>query len=172
MAKERKYVFKIVVIGDGAVGKTSLIARFAEKSFQAEYKPTLGTNIVIKELKLDNNQIKLLLWDIAGQSKWRDVRHLYYKGAQGCILVFDVSRPGTFESIPAWYNDLIKFSGDIPRILLANKVDLVDIRKITADQAKKAADELNAPYFETSAKDGTQVNEAFERISTLILERG
>ena len=109
MAKERKFVFKIVVIGDGAVGKTSLIARFAEKTFQAEYKPTLGTNIVIKELKVGNNSIKLLLWDIAGQAKWRDVRHLYYKGAQGCILVFDVTRPGTFESIPSWFTDLIKF---------------------------------------------------------------
>ena len=110
MAKERKFVFKIVVIGDGAVGKTSLIARFAEKTFQAEYKPTLGTNIVIKELKVGNNSIKLLLWDIAGQAKWRDVRHLYYKGAQGCILVFDVTRPGTFESIPSWFTDLVEIS--------------------------------------------------------------
>ncbi len=171
MDRERKFVFKIVVIGDGAVGKTSLIARFAEKTFQAEYKPTLGTNIVIKELKIDNNNIKLLLWDIAGQAKWRDVRHLYYKGAQGCILVFDVTRPGTFESIPAWYKDLIKFSGDIPRILLANKVDLTDIRKITADQSQAIANEFNASYFETSAKDGTQVNEAFEKISDLILQK-
>ncbi len=171
MAKERKFVFKIVVIGDGAVGKTSLIARFAEKTFQAEYKPTLGTNIVIKELKLDNNSVKLLLWDIAGQAKWRDVRHLYYKGAQGCILVFDCTRATTFESIPAWFKDLIKFSGDIPRILLANKIDLTDIRKISKDQAQESADELNAAYFETSAKDGTQVNDAFEKISSKILQK-
>jgi len=171
MAKERKFVFKIVVIGDGAVGKTSLIARFAEKTFQAEYKPTLGTNIVIKELKVGNNSIKLLLWDIAGQAKWRDVRHLYYKGAQGCILVFDVTRPGTFESIPSWFTDLIKFSGDIPRILLANKVDLTDLRKISIEEAQKATEELKVAYFETSAKDGTQVNAAFEKISTLILQK-
>ncbi|NVM30190.1 MAG: GTP-binding protein [Candidatus Helarchaeota archaeon] len=171
MARERKFVFKIVVIGDGAVGKTSLIARFAEKTFQAEYKPTLGTNIVIKELKLDNNNIKLLLWDIAGQAKWRDVRHLYYKGAQGCILVFDVTRPGTFDSIPSWQKDLVKFSGDIPRILLANKVDLSDIRKITTEQAQVSAKDLNAAYFETSAKDGTQVNDAFAKISSLILNK-
>lgn len=171
MSKERKFVFKIVVIGDGAVGKTSLIARFAEKTFQAEYKPTLGTNIVIKELQLDNNNIKLLLWDIAGQAKWRDVRHLYYKGAQGSILVFDVTRPGTFESIPAWYKDLIKFSGDIPRILLANKVDLTDIRKVNQDQGQTIAKEFDASYFETSAKDGTQVNDAFEKLSIAILNK-
>lgn len=171
MAKERKFVFKIVVIGDGAVGKTSLIARFAEKTFQAEYKPTLGTNIVIKELKIANNHVKLLLWDIAGQAKWRDVRHLYYKGAQGCILVFDVTRPGTFDSVNSWFTDLIKFSGEIPRILLANKVDLADLRKIGKEKALTKAEEVNAVYFETSAKDGTQVNEAFDKISHLILQK-
>jgi len=168
---ERRYVFKIVVIGDGAVGKTSLIARFAEKTFKAEYKPTLGTNIIIKELKVGDNNIKLLLWDIAGQAKWRDVRHLYYRGAQGCIVVYDVTRPGTFDSVPEWYKDLIKFSGEVPRILLANKIDLTDIRKIQQEDGLKMAEEMNAEYYETSAKDGTQVNEAFEKISELILQK-
>lgn len=168
---ERRYVFKIVVIGDGAVGKTSLIARFAEKTFKAEYKPTLGTNIIIKELKVGNNNIKLLLWDIAGQSKWRDVRHLYYRGAQGCIVVYDVTRPATFDSVPEWYTDLIKFSGEVPRILLANKVDLTDIRKIQQEDGLKLAEEMSAKYYETSAKDGTQVNEAFEKISEFILQK-
>jgi small GTP-binding protein len=168
---EKRYVFKIVVIGDGAVGKTSLIARFAEKTFKAEYKPTLGTNIIIKELKVGSNNIKLLLWDIAGQSKWRDIRHLYYRGAQGCIVVYDVTRPPSFESVPAWYKDFIKFSGDIPRILLANKVDLTDIRKIQKEDGLKLAEEMHAEYYETSAKDGTQVNEAFEKISELILQK-
>ena len=171
MSPERRYVFKLVIIGDGAVGKTSLIARFAEKTFQAEYKPTLGTNIVIKELELGDDHIKLLLWDIAGQAKWRDVRHLYYKGAQGCILVFDVTRPGTFESIPSWHTDLIKFSGDIPRVLIANKIDLTDLRKINRPQAEEMAEEQGASYFETSAKDGTQVNDAFKSISKSILKR-
>jgi len=171
MAPERKFVFKVVIIGDGAVGKTSLIARFAEKTFQAEYKPTLGTNIVIKELKLGDNNVKLLLWDIAGQAKWRDVRHLYYRGAQGSILVFDVTRPGTYESIPAWFKDLIQFSGDIPRILLANKVDLTDLRKITKEAGIQKAEEMNSVYFETSAKDGTQVNDAFDKLSRMILDK-
>ena len=168
---ERRYVFKIVVIGDGAVGKTSLIARFAEKTFKAEYKPTLGTNIIIKELQIESNSIKLLLWDIAGQAKWRDVRHLYYRGAQGCIVVYDVTRPATFDSVPEWYKDLIKFSGAVPRILLANKVDLTDIRKIQQEDGLKMAEEMAAEYYETSAKDGTQVNEAFEKISELILQK-
>ncbi|MHA1648640.1 MAG: Rab family GTPase [Candidatus Helarchaeota archaeon] len=173
MAANKQYVFKIVVIGNGAVGKTSLIARFAEKMFKAEYKPTLGVNIVIKEFDLDKNHIKLTVWDIAGQARWRDVRSVYYKGANGSIIVFDVTRPGTFEAIPSWYNDLVKFSEDpeIPRILLANKIDLQDLRKVPESEGQKMAKELNAPYFETSAKDGTKVDEAFKEISNLILKR-
>ncbi|MFX1295011.1 MAG: GTP-binding protein [Promethearchaeota archaeon] len=173
MDEDKKYVFKIVVIGNGAVGKTSLIARFAEKMFKAEYKPTLGVNIIIKEFNLDGNQIKLTVWDIAGQARWRDVRNVYYRGSNGSIIVYDVTRPGSFDAIPSWYSDLTKFSKDknIPRILLANKIDLTDIRKISTEDGEKMAKQLNAPYFETSAKDGTQVEDAFQKISKLILER-
>ncbi len=173
MSEGKQYVFKIVVIGDGAVGKTSLIAQFAERSFKAEYKPTLGVNIVIKEYNLGSNHVKLTIWDIAGQTRWRDVRNVYYKGSNGAIIVFDATRPFTFESLPSWYNDLLKFSEDegIPRILLANKIDLKDIRKISQEQGQKQADAMKAPYFETSAKDGTQVSAAFEKISYLILQR-
>lgn len=173
MPAEKQFVFKIVVIGNGAVGKTSLIARFADKTFNAEYKPTLGVNIVIKEFTLGDAHIKLTVWDIAGQARWRDVRSVYYKGSNGCIIVYDVTRPGTFDALPSWYEDLIKFSEDpkIPRILLANKIDLVDIRKISVSDGEKKADELTAAYFETSAKDGTKVTEAFEKLSHLILDR-
>jgi small GTP-binding protein len=173
MPEPKQYVFKIVVIGNGAVGKTSLIARFAEKMFKAEYKPTLGVNIVIKEFDLDINHIKLTVWDIAGQARWRDVRSVYYRGSNGAIIVYDVTRPNTFEALQSWYDDLLKFSQDedIPRILLANKIDLTDLRKISADQGKKSGKELKAEYFETSAKDGTQVDAAFKQISKLILKR-
>ncbi|MHA1275639.1 MAG: Rab family GTPase [Candidatus Helarchaeota archaeon] len=173
MPELKQYVFKIVVIGNGAVGKTSLIARFAEKMFKAEYKPTLGVNIVIKEFDLGNNHIKLTVWDIAGQARWRDVRSVYYRGSNGAIIVYDVTRPNTFEALQSWYDDLLKFSQDeeIPRILLANKIDLPDLRKVTTAVGKKSAEVLNAPYFETSAKDGTQVDEAFKEISQMILDR-
>ncbi|MHA1230615.1 MAG: Rab family GTPase [Candidatus Helarchaeota archaeon] len=168
---KHRYVFKVVVIGDGAVGKTSLINRFAEQKFIKEYKPTLGTNIVIKEIEEDGNNIRLLLWDIAGQQKWRDVRHLYYQGASSAILVFDVTRPETFNNIPNWFEDLIKHSGDIPRVLIANKIDLVDIRKKSTEEIQEMAERVNAKFFETSAADGTNVLDAFLYLARLMIKK-
>ncbi|MHA1302031.1 MAG: Rab family GTPase, partial [Candidatus Helarchaeota archaeon] len=96
------FVFKIVVIGDPAVGKTSLIYRFSEHKFEKEYKPTLGANILIKDLQLENNTIKFLIYDIAGHMNWDEIRQLYYKGAQAAIIVFDVTRPKTLSSVDIW----------------------------------------------------------------------
>lgn len=174
--EEHRYVFKVVVIGDGAVGKTSLINRFAEQKFIKEYKPTLGTNIVIKEIMEDygnqSNYIRLLLWDIAGQSKWKDVRHLYYQGASSAILVFDITRKETFNNIPEWFDDLLKYSGEIPRILIANKIDLENLKKVSEDQIKEMADKVNAnDVFQTSAADGTNVLDAFTYLAKLMIKR-
>ncbi|MHA1268889.1 MAG: Rab family GTPase [Candidatus Helarchaeota archaeon] len=166
-----RYVFKVVVIGDGAVGKTSLINRFAEQKFIKEYKPTLGTNIVIKEINDNSDSIRLLMWDIAGQEKWKDVRHLYYQGASSAILVFDVTRPETFNNIPNWFDDLIKYSGNIPRVLIANKIDLIDIRKKSTEEIREMAEKVNAKFFETSAADGTNVLEAFIYLARLMTKK-
>jgi small GTP-binding protein len=169
---KHRYVFKVVVIGDGAVGKTSLINRFAEQKFIKEYKPTLGTNILIKEIIEGNNQIRLLLWDIAGQSKWKDVRHLYYQGASSAILVFDVTRPETYNNIPQWFDDLLKYSGKIPRILIANKIDLEDIRKKSTEDITQMAEKVNAnKFFETSAADGTNVLKAFTYLARVMIKK-
>ncbi len=168
---KHRYVFKVVVIGDGAVGKTSLINRFAEQKFIKEYKPTLGTNIVIKEIQENGDNIRLLMWDIAGQSKWKDVRHLYYQGASSAILVFDVTRPETFNNIPHWFDDLLKYSGDIPRVLIANKIDLTEIRKKSTEEIKEMAEKVNAKFFETSAADGTNVLEAFIYLARLMTNK-
>ncbi|MBD3228252.1 MAG: GTP-binding protein [Candidatus Lokiarchaeota archaeon] len=173
--EQHRYVFKVVVIGDGAVGKTSLINRFAEQKFIKEYKPTLGTNIVIKEIQENNNNnnyIRLLLWDIAGQAKWKDVRHLYYQGASSAILVFDITRKETFNDIPEWFDDLLKYSGEIPRILIANKIDLENLKKVTTDQIKEMADKVNASkFFQTSAADGTNVLHAFTYLAKLMIKK-
>jgi len=172
MASQRhRYVFKVVVIGDGAVGKTSLINRFAEQKFIKEYKPTLGTNIVIKEIEESDCNVRLLLWDIAGQDKWKDVRHLYYQGASAAILVFDVTRLETFNNIEFWFEDLLKYSGNIPRVLIANKIDLTDIRKTASEKIAETANKVNAKYYETSAADGTNVLEAFTYLARMMIKK-
>jgi len=166
----RKFVFKVIVLGTEAVGKTSLIERFSQKSFKSEYKPTLGTNIIIKELEHENNVFKFMLWDIAGQKKWNEVRHLYYKGAQGAMLVFDVTRPRTYQDITTWNEDLASFSGDIPKVLVANKIDLD--KNVSEEEAKEMAEKIEAvDIIFTSAKTGEAVDKAFVKIGYAIIEK-
>ena len=168
--KLRKFVFKVVVLGTEAVGKTSLIERFSQKTFNTEYKPTLGTNIIIKELTYNDFHFKFMLWDIAGQRKWSEVRHLYYKGAQGALLVFDVTRPPTYVDIEKWDIDLKNFSGTIPKILVANKIDLN--MKVTDKEIEELSKKINANSFiKTSAKTGKAVDDAFVKLALEIMKK-
>jgi len=174
--EKRQFVFKIVILGDSAVGKTSLINQYVQHIFEIDYKPSLGVNIVINELNLDkiNAKIRLILWDIAGQSKYDLSRSLFFQGSQGAFLVYDMTRPKTFENIKEkWLNDLQKFGNrDVVFYLIGNKNDLKELKKISNDQGYKLAEKLKASHFiETSAKSGENVEEAFEKLVYAILER-
>ena len=127
---------KIIIVGEPAVGKTSLIKKFMSGRFSTDYKVSIGTNMFIKELDLDSGMnIKLQIWDIAGQERWTEMRHIYYKGTHGAIIVGDLTRKKTFEQIVNfWSPDLNKFCEDIPRIMLANKEDLV--KNISIEELK------------------------------------
>jgi small GTP-binding protein len=174
--RKRQLVFKIVILGDSAVGKTSLINQYVQHIFETDYKPSLGVNIVIKELDLDkiNARIRLILWDIAGQTKYDLSRNLFFQGSQGAFLVYDMTRPKTFENIKEkWLNDLQQFARkDVEFHLIGNKNDLTDLKKVTAEKGEKLAKKLKANHFiETSAKSGDNVEEAFEKLVYAILER-
>ena len=165
------FVFKIVVVGDGAVGKTSLIKQWTEGTFRTDYILTIGSNFAVKSLNIDDKPIKLQIWDLAGQPHFSDVRVLFYKGSMGAMYVFDVSRMESYDSMMKWYQELKNICGDIPGVLLANKVDLNDQRKVTTDKGSALADKLGgAPYFETSAKTGAQVHDAFQKIAQLVYD--
>ena len=171
---KKEYVFKIVVIGEVAVGKTSLIKQFMTGTFSVDYKATMGTDIFRKEIILETGDVvNLTLWDIAGQAIWREYRKVYYQGANGAIVVFDVTRPPTFNSIREyWYQDLVNFLGtqDIPFILIGNKVDLKHLLRVTEAQAEKLAGDIKAMrLIFTSAKVGTNVEEAFKTMAASLV---
>ncbi|MFW9771960.1 MAG: Rab family GTPase [Candidatus Thorarchaeota archaeon] len=173
--QKRQLVFKIVILGDNAVGKTSLINQYVQHIFEIDYKPSIGVNIVIKELDLDdlNVKIRLILWDIAGQSKYDLSRNLFFQGSQGAFLVYDMTRPRTFKNIKEkWLNDLQRFAKkDVVFHLIANKNDLTDLKKISTDEGERLAEMLAASYFfETSAKSGENVEEAFEKLVYMMLK--
>lgn len=174
---EEEYIFKIVIIGDAAVGKTSLINRFIEAKFKEDYRPTLGANLLRQnvEIEVDGKQFlcTLVIWDIAGQSRFELIRSLYFKGCVGAFLVYDCTRPTTFEDITKiWLNELLINTGSrVSFVLIGNKIDLKDSQSVLKEEGIELAEEINATEFiETSAKTGENVTNAFKSLSIQILK--
>ncbi|MHA1910877.1 MAG: Rab family GTPase [Candidatus Kariarchaeaceae archaeon] len=173
MSKIEKYVFKIVLLGNPAAGKTSLIARYMTNKFTQSYSITVGTNISMKSVRFDTKEIQMAIWDLAGQDSFDSVRHLYYKGARGCVLIFDLTRRETLDSIKDWHAALVKDSfvkSRIPVVIVGNKLDLAAQREVTSEEAQIVADELGATYYEASAKTGKTVEEFFTKIAHDIID--
>lgn len=164
------YRFKVIIIGEAGVGKTSLIKRFVSGRFTSDYRVSIGANLFVKDLILNSDiDVSIQIWNIAGQEKWVKMRHLYYKGTHGALIVGDLSRGNTFEQLKEFWNpDLKKFCGDIPKILVVNKIDLKPI--VSKSEIKKLAQNINvkATIF-TSAKNGQNVEEAFHQIADEII---
>ena len=170
----KEFVFKIVVLGEAAVGKTSLINQYVEYTFKEDYKPTLGANIIRKDVFIDeiNAKIRLIMWDLAGQEKYNVIRSMYFQGCVGALLVYDVTRPITFELINSkWLMDFKKFvKKEGTYILIGNKIDLKDQRVVSTEDGKKLAEEVKASDFiETSAKLNENVEMAFKKLVHQIL---
>ncbi|MFO8018041.1 MAG: Rab family GTPase [Promethearchaeia archaeon] len=166
-------IYKLIIIGDPAVGKTSLVTKFATKKFEKKYLPTVGVNIVKKKLDMEIDEkeieVNLMLWDVAGQPQFYMLHKPYFNGADGIILVFDVTRSSTFSNVKNWYKTAVKYGlSRVPRILVGNKIDLKEERKIIRPMANHLSEELNAPYSETSAKTGHNVKKIFNKISELL----
>jgi len=163
-------IFKVIVIGDPAVGKTSLLTKFATNQFEEKYLPTIGVSILKEPIELEDKDAKvtLMFWDIAGQPQFYMLHRPYYNGADGIILVFDITRSSTFSNINNWYSSAVKYGlSGVPRILIGNKIDL-DERKIILPMAVHLSEKLNAPYFETSALTGDNVKQVFQKIAELV----
>ncbi|MHA1606278.1 MAG: ArgE/DapE family deacylase [Candidatus Freyarchaeota archaeon] len=168
-AMSDEYVFKVVVIGDGGVGKTSLIMRLTEDKFLSDYKPTLGTDFASHKLDIDDSIVTLQLWDLGGQPSFAHLRSFFYTGARGGVIVFDLTNVRSFENVEKWYRELVSVCGEVPIILVGNKHDLIDQRRVPKHEAEQVARKIGAIYFETSAKTRYMVNEAFTAIARLLL---
>ncbi len=167
-----KFKFKLIVLGDPGVGKTSTILRFTDNAFIRTYIPTLGVNISEKNVKIDGNSVGLILWDIAGQSKFETMRKHFYKGTDAVILIFDLTNRKSFESIPKWYEDIKKYvisDTKIVGFILGNKEDLTESRLIGEKEVIKIAKKLNLDYIETSALTGKNVELSFHKIAEALI---
>jgi small GTP-binding protein len=171
----KDFVFKIVVIGDGAVGKSSLIRRYTEGSYQKEYIKTLGAQFFHYEQILGENKdirCRLFFWDIAGQAEFKFMRPKFYHGAKAAIIVYDITRKETFDNIDEWYKDLTENCGVLPTVIFANKCDLIDESQFDKSEIEALVKQKNfLGYCLTSAKTGVRVHDAFKMIISHLVEK-
>ncbi|KAH7332045.1 hypothetical protein KP509_20G065400 [Ceratopteris richardii] len=163
------YVFKIVLIGDSAVGKSQLLNRFARNEFTLDSKATIGVEFQTKTITIDHKTIKAQIWDTAGQERYRAVTSAYYRGALGAMLVYDVTKRPTFDHIARWLEELRSHAdNNIVIILVGNKTDLGTLRTVFAEDAKEYAEREGMFFLETSALEATNVESAFLTVLTEI----
>ncbi len=164
-------VFKIITLGEGAVGKTAIITRYVNDFFGPKYTITLGTNFLLKDLEVDGEEIRFQIWDIAGQQHFRSIRPFYYTGSNGALALFDLTRRNTLLSLFEWISELRKVRENIPIMIIGNKLDLEELREVSTQEAIDFVKSLACSgYIETSAKTGDNVEDSFEALARLLDE--
>jgi len=166
------YTFKILLLGPSAVGKTSLLFRFAKDTF-SDFKPTLGVDFMVKEVQVGEHSAKLSIWDIGGHERFEVLHKMYYQNAQGALLVFDQTRENTFKEIEDWYQGMDKIlKKRIPSLLIGNKIDLIKRKKYRIDQdaIDMYAKRRESLYIETSAKTGKNVEKTFVDLTKIMID--
>lgn len=161
-SRDYDYLFKLVLIGDSGVGKSCLLLRFADDAFTESYISTIGVDFRFRTVKIDKKTVKLQIWDTAGQERFRTITSAYYRGADGIIMVYDVTSKDSFDHVNDWMKEVNRYASEgTCKLLVGNKSDRTADRVVTEEQAKEFADELGIAFLETSAKSAKNVEEAF-----------
>ena len=166
------YLFKLLLIGNSAVGKSSLLLRFSDNIFNESFLPTIGVDFKIRTFELSSKTVKLQIWDTAGQERFKTITSSYYKGAHGIILTYDITDKQSFKDIENWLTEVEKFANEnVIKLLVGNKCDLESQRQVTFDEGKEYADSLGIQFLETSAKNNSNVEKAFFTLANEIKGR-
>ena len=158
-------IFKIIIIGDSNVGKTNILNKYLRDEFDPNSKPTIGVEFATKQFTIEDNIIKTQIWDTAGQERYRSITTSFYKGARGCLLVYDITKKVSFENVDRWISD-IKSSAEqnLSIILIGNKCDLENQRVVSKEEAEEKSQLYNMAFMETSALNGTNLERAFNEL--------
>ena len=176
MASRKKVLLKVIILGDSGVGKTSLMNQYVNKKFNAQYKATIGADFLTKEVTVDDRLVTMQIWDTAGQERFQSLGVAFYRGADSCVLVYDVIQPKTFDNLDSWRDEFLIQAGprdpdNFPFVVLGNKVD-IDARAVPQKRALAWCQAKgNIPYFETSAKEAINVEQAFQVIARNALKQ-
>ena len=169
--EEYDYIFKVLLIGNSDVGKSSLILRYVDQIWNDVFVPTIGVDFKVKSLQIDNKRVKMQIWDTAGQERFRNVISSYFKGAHGILLIYDITARDSFKELENWLGEVERnATPQVLKILIGNKCDLDEQRQITVDEGEAFAARNGMKFIETSAKNNTNVNEAFEALAKIMFE--
>uniref|UniRef100_UPI00358F76A7 ras-related protein Rab-3A-like n=1 Tax=Myxine glutinosa TaxID=7769 RepID=UPI00358F76A7 len=166
------YMFKLLIIGNSSVGKTSFLFRYADDTFTSAFVSTVGIDFKVKTVCRNDKRIKLQIWDTAGQERYRTITTAYYRGAMGFLLMYDITNEDSFHAVQDWATQIKTYSWDNAQVILVgNKVDMEDERVVSTQQGRQLSDQLGFEFFETSAKDNINVRQTFERLVAIICEK-
>jgi Ras-related protein Rab-1A len=172
MNPEYDHLFKLLLIGDSGVGKSCLLLRFADDTYTESYISTIGVDFKIRTIEINGKSIKLQIWDTAGQERFRTITSSYYRGAHGIIVVYDVTDQASFSNVKQWLQEIDRYACEnVNKLLVGNKCDLTTKKVVDYNTAKEFADGLGIPFLETSAKNSTNVEDAFITMATEIQKR-
>uniref|UniRef100_A0A1A8JSF1 small monomeric GTPase n=1 Tax=Nothobranchius kuhntae TaxID=321403 RepID=A0A1A8JSF1_NOTKU len=166
------YMFKILIIGNSSVGKTSFLFRYADDSFTPAFVSTVGIDFKVKTIYRNDKRIKLQIWDTAGQERYRTITTAYYRGAMGFLLMYDITSQETFCAVQDWATQIKTYSWESAQVVLVgNKLDLEEDRQVPAEDGRRVARELGFQFFEASAKDNVNVKQVFDKLVDVICEK-
>jgi len=169
--RDYDYLFKLVLIGDSGVGKSCLLLRFADDNFTDSYISTIGVDFRFRTITINDKTVKLQIWDTAGQERFRTITSAYYRGADGIIMVYDVTSMESFDHVEEWLNEVERHANEsTSKLLVGNKADLVDEKQVSEEVAQRFADKLGISFLETSAKTSTNVDAAFHTMAQELIK--
>jgi len=179
MASRKKVLLKVIILGDSGVGKTSLMNQYVNKKFSNQYRATIGADFLTKEVMVDDRLVTLQIWDTAGQERFQSLGVAFYRGADCCVLVFDVNVAKTFDNLDSWRDEFLiqaapRDPDRFPFVVIGNKIDMENTRVVSTKRLQQwCASKGDIPFFETSAKEAINVEQAFQTIAkNALLQEG
>lgn len=169
MAREYDHLFKLLIIGDSGVGKSSLLIRFSDNTFSGSYITTIGVDFKIRTVVINGERVKLQIWDTAGQERFRTITNTYYRGTHGVIVVYDVTNGESFANVKRWLQEIESNCDVVNKVLVGNKNDDPGRKVVITEDAQRFANQMDIRLFETSAKDNINVEEMFLAITEQVL---
>ena len=165
------FIFKVLLLGNSDVGKSSLLLRFVDSVWNETFVPTIGVDFKVKTVEIGDKKVKMQIWDTAGQERFRNVISTYFRGGNGLLLIYDITNKDSFKNLESWLIEIEKnASENILKLLIGNKSDLEEDREISKEEGQAFANRNGMQFMETSAKMNTNVDEAFQALGKLMIE--